>query len=138
MLAIHRNSWAALAVAAGHGIEPVHADVAALPFDDATFDVVVAGEVLEHVTDLDGVVAEACRVLKPGGTFVCDTIHTVSPARLSTNGSASSSSDNRRGPRGRRSSTVAMPSSVSRSPNGYARSSSSVAVIVPSAASITG
>ena len=73
----------ALAVAAEHGIEPVHADAADLPFDDASFDVVVAGEVLEHVTDLEAVVAEATRVLKPGGTFVCDTINRTAFARLS-------------------------------------------------------
>jgi 2-polyprenyl-6-hydroxyphenyl methylase/3-demethylubiquinone-9 3-methyltransferase len=76
-------SHTALAVAAEHGIDPVHADAAALPFADARFDVVVAGEVLEHVTDLDAVVAEALRVLKPGGTFVCDTINRTAFARLS-------------------------------------------------------
>jgi 2-polyprenyl-6-hydroxyphenyl methylase/3-demethylubiquinone-9 3-methyltransferase len=72
----------ALAVAAEHGVEPVRADAADLPFDDGRFDVVVAGEVLEHVTDLDGVVAEALRVLAPGGTFVCDTINATAFARL--------------------------------------------------------
>ncbi|MCW3015309.1 MAG: bifunctional 3-demethylubiquinone 3-O-methyltransferase/2-octaprenyl-6-hydroxy phenol methylase [Solirubrobacterales bacterium] len=71
-----------LAIAAEHGVEPVHADVAALPFEDARFDVVVAGEILEHVPDLDGTVAEALRVLKPGGTFVCDTINATWFARL--------------------------------------------------------
>jgi len=72
----------ALAVAAEHGIEPVRADAADLPFADGRFDVVVAGEVLEHVTDLEGVVAEALRVLRPGGTFVCDTINATAFARL--------------------------------------------------------
>jgi 2-polyprenyl-6-hydroxyphenyl methylase/3-demethylubiquinone-9 3-methyltransferase len=75
-------SDAGLAVAAQHGIETVRADAADLPFDDATFDVVVAGEILEHVTDLDGTVAEALRVLRPGGTFVCDTINATPLARL--------------------------------------------------------
>jgi 2-polyprenyl-6-hydroxyphenyl methylase/3-demethylubiquinone-9 3-methyltransferase len=72
----------ALNVAASHGVEPVRADAAALPFADAAFDVVVAGEVLEHVEDLDRVVAEALRVLRPGGTFVCDTINATLWARL--------------------------------------------------------
>ncbi len=53
-----------------------------LPFEDASFDVVVAGEILEHVLDLDGTVAEALRVLRPGGTFVCDTINATRFARL--------------------------------------------------------
>jgi 2-polyprenyl-6-hydroxyphenyl methylase/3-demethylubiquinone-9 3-methyltransferase len=75
-------SDAGLAVAADHGIEAVKADAADLPFDDASFDVVVAGEILEHVTDLDGTVAEALRVLRPGGTFVCDTINDTLLARI--------------------------------------------------------
>lgn len=75
-------SAAALAQAAQHGIEPVRADAAALPFTDGEFDVVVAGEVLEHVEDLEAVVGEALRVLAPAGTFVCDTINATARARL--------------------------------------------------------
>jgi uncharacterized RmlC-like cupin family protein/SAM-dependent methyltransferase len=60
----------ALAVAAGRGIEPVWGDLEApLPFEDASFDVVVAGELLEHVRAPAEVVAEVRRVLRPGGTF---------------------------------------------------------------------
>jgi 2-polyprenyl-6-hydroxyphenyl methylase/3-demethylubiquinone-9 3-methyltransferase len=72
----------ALEIAARHGVEGVQADAAALPFDDASFDVVVAGEVLEHVRDLEGTVGEALRVLRPGGTFVCDTINSTAVARF--------------------------------------------------------
>jgi SAM-dependent methyltransferase len=60
----------ALAEAAKLGIETVWADVdEPLPFDDASFDAVVCGELLEHVRDPARVVAEAQRVLRPAGTL---------------------------------------------------------------------
>jgi SAM-dependent methyltransferase len=61
----------ALAGAAELGIETRWADLdAPLPFEDASFDVVVAGELLEHLRDPRRLVAEARRVLRPGGVFV--------------------------------------------------------------------
>lgn len=72
----------ALHQAAEHGVVPVRADAAALPLRDGCADVVSAGEVLEHVPDLAGVVREACRVLRPGGLFVADTINATALARL--------------------------------------------------------
>ena len=47
----------------------------ALPSDDALFDIVVCVDVLEHVADLETVLNEIKRVLKPGGVFLFDTIH---------------------------------------------------------------
>jgi len=64
----------AVRVAHDHGVTPIRGDVARLPVADTVADVVVAGELLEHVPDLPGVVAELARVLRPGGTLVVDTI----------------------------------------------------------------
>ncbi len=61
----------ALAEAAKLGIEMHWADLdQPLDFPDASFDVAVAGELLEHLRDPLRVVAEIRRVLRPGGTFV--------------------------------------------------------------------
>jgi 2-polyprenyl-6-hydroxyphenyl methylase / 3-demethylubiquinone-9 3-methyltransferase len=67
-------SATALPVARAHGVQPVRGDVLHLPFADAVADVVVAGEVLEHVAEPVDLLTEACRVLRPGGTLVLDTI----------------------------------------------------------------
>jgi 2-polyprenyl-6-hydroxyphenyl methylase/3-demethylubiquinone-9 3-methyltransferase len=68
--------------AAAHGIAPVLADVRRLPLADGCADVVSAGELLEHVPDLPRVVAEACRILRPGGWLVLDTLADTTLARL--------------------------------------------------------
>lgn len=44
-----------------------------IPYDDATFDLVVAANVLEHVEDPHACFSEVRRVLKPGGAFVAKT-----------------------------------------------------------------
>jgi 2-polyprenyl-6-hydroxyphenyl methylase/3-demethylubiquinone-9 3-methyltransferase len=54
----------------------------ALPFADASFDIVYCCDVLEHVTDLGQVIAETARVLRPGGTYLYDTINRTSQSRL--------------------------------------------------------
>ncbi|MGH8875862.1 MAG: methyltransferase domain-containing protein [Stackebrandtia sp.] len=63
-----------LRLAAEHGMLAGQADALRLPLADACADVVIAGEILEHVPDWRGAVAEACRVLKPGGTLIVDTL----------------------------------------------------------------
>jgi len=44
-----------------------------LPFDDESFDVVLATEVMEHLADHPTFVREAGRILKPGGRLVLST-----------------------------------------------------------------
>ena len=46
---------------------PVQGDALGLPFDDDSFDRVIASEVLEHITDDGSAFAELARVLRPGG-----------------------------------------------------------------------
>ncbi len=53
------------------------ADGAALPFGDATFDVVVAYNVLQVVDDLHLALNEAARVLVPGGDLCACVAHPV-------------------------------------------------------------
>jgi SAM-dependent methyltransferase len=56
-------------VPAAAGLAGVRGDALRLPFADATFDRVVASEVLEHIADDAGATAELARVLRPGGTL---------------------------------------------------------------------
>jgi ubiquinone/menaquinone biosynthesis C-methylase UbiE len=55
------------------GIHTLVGDVQDLPFDDESFDVVVAAWVLFHPSDLDRAVSEIERVLRPGGRLVAAT-----------------------------------------------------------------
>ena len=48
-------------------------DAQTLPFPNAWFDVVMARHMLYHVPDIDRAVAEAARVLRPGGRFLATT-----------------------------------------------------------------
>jgi 2-polyprenyl-6-hydroxyphenyl methylase/3-demethylubiquinone-9 3-methyltransferase len=75
---------AGLRTAAEHGVRPVNGDVTALPFATGSADVVAAGEILEHVTDLPGTVAELSRVLRPGGLVVLDTVNDNALSRFVT------------------------------------------------------
>jgi 2-polyprenyl-6-hydroxyphenyl methylase/3-demethylubiquinone-9 3-methyltransferase len=69
---------------AARGVIPLTGDVTALPLATRSVDVVVAGEILEHVTDLPGTVAELSRVLRPGGLVVLDTVNQTALSRFIT------------------------------------------------------
>ncbi|GAA1903322.1 hypothetical protein GCM10009716_11610 [Streptomyces sodiiphilus] len=75
-------SASALAQAAAHGVRPVRADVLRVPLADGCADVVLAGEILEHVPDLPRAVAEACRLLRPGGLLVLDALAATAICRV--------------------------------------------------------
>ncbi|MBC7633722.1 bifunctional 2-polyprenyl-6-hydroxyphenol methylase/3-demethylubiquinol 3-O-methyltransferase UbiG [Aeromicrobium sp.] len=54
-------------VPAGGSAETVVGDVLDMPYDDGSFDVVLASEILEHVPQDDRAIAELVRILTPGG-----------------------------------------------------------------------
>lgn len=54
----------------------------ALPFEASTFEAAYCLDVLEHVSDVNKVIAEIQRVLKPGGVFVFDTINRTLRSKL--------------------------------------------------------
>jgi malonyl-CoA O-methyltransferase len=62
-----------------------HHDLARLPFDDASFDVIVCALVLEHVEDLTQPIREMARVAKPGALVVVSDIHARMRERTQAN-----------------------------------------------------
>ncbi len=72
-------SGRALAELRAHGGRAMYGDVRALPFADASFDVVCALDVVEHVEEDEAVFGEIRRVLVPGGSLVLSTpLHAAS------------------------------------------------------------
>lgn len=53
-----------------------------LPVADGEFDLVIACDVLEHVSDLQRVLVEISRSLRPGGVFLFDTVNRTRTSRL--------------------------------------------------------
>ena len=51
---------------------------------DAAFDVAYCSDVLEHVTDVDAVLGETSRVLRPGGVYLFDTPNRTLTSKLAT------------------------------------------------------
>jgi 2-polyprenyl-6-hydroxyphenyl methylase / 3-demethylubiquinone-9 3-methyltransferase len=70
------------AAAQGLGIKYVVATGESVPLEDQSMDCVVCVDVLEHVADLNIVLDEVKRVLKPGGMFLFDTINRTMLATL--------------------------------------------------------
>lgn len=68
-------SDADVALARKRGVAAIVADVDSgrLPFEAATFDLIYAGEVIEHLYDPDHLLDEVERLLTPGGVAILDT-----------------------------------------------------------------
>ena len=56
-------------VPAGGMCAPTRGDATNLPFPDASFERIIAAEVLEHIVEDEAAIAELARVLRPGGTM---------------------------------------------------------------------
>jgi SAM-dependent methyltransferase len=54
----------------GLAVETVETDAETLPFEDASFDLVLGHAILHHIPDLSRAFGEFMRVLRPGGTVV--------------------------------------------------------------------
>lgn len=59
----------------------VEGDATRLPFEDGTFDRIIASEVMEHIPDDRAAIAELTRVLRPGGVIAV-TIPTWLPEKI--------------------------------------------------------
>ena len=62
---------------AGLPVEVVDSFGEQLPFPDGAFDLVYARQVLHHARDLDAMLRECARVLRPGGLFLACREHVV-------------------------------------------------------------
>ena len=76
---LRQHGWDAIAleygadgaeVAHDRGLATLRGDATRLPLADASLDLVVAFDLLEHLEDDDAAVAEVRRVLKPTGTYL--------------------------------------------------------------------
>jgi len=86
--AVARSVWGFIGLMAEAGElvrEPpggaLNADALALPFPDATFDRVIASEVLEHIWADELAIRELVRILRPGGRLAV-TVPTRFPERV--------------------------------------------------------
>lgn len=75
-------SWKFLSVQEswqGASVRRVSANATALPFRDGCVDAVAAFHFIEHVPDVESVLAEMCRVVRPGGVLILVSPNLLSP-----------------------------------------------------------
>ncbi|WP_243842978.1 methyltransferase domain-containing protein [Mumia sp. ZJ430] len=78
LVALDYDAYATGHVRAAYPQVPVvRGNLVALPYADASFDVVVSLQTIEHLWDQDAFVAECVRVLRPSGTLVVSTPNTL-------------------------------------------------------------
>jgi 2-polyprenyl-6-hydroxyphenyl methylase/3-demethylubiquinone-9 3-methyltransferase len=77
LIEIARQRAAASAAAAEFHV----ASAGALPFPDASLDVVVVSELLEHLPEWEPCLSEAVRVLRPGGVIYVSTTNRLCPVQ---------------------------------------------------------
>ena len=67
-------------IAKSHGMDARHCDLNhdRLPFGDESFDLIFAGEVIEHLIDTDGFLSELSRCVRRGGAILITTPNLVS------------------------------------------------------------
>lgn len=70
------------AAASGLSIEYEIGSGEHLPFPEGSFDNVACCDVLEHVDDVNRVIGEIARLLKPGGLFLYDTVNRTFMSKL--------------------------------------------------------
>ena len=56
-------------------------DKTQMPFDDNFFDIIITGEIIEHIYDTDFFLEEIQRLLKPGGKLIISTPNIASLGR---------------------------------------------------------
>lgn len=68
---VHGSEYLGFQYSGGTVVNGVrHEDVMDLSFPDASFDLIVSNDVMEHIPDPARALRECCRVLKPGGTVL--------------------------------------------------------------------
>lgn len=73
VVGLELEAGAALHARRRYGLDVARADLQALPLPDASVDVVVNLQVIEHLWDQPGFLRECARVLRPGGRLHCST-----------------------------------------------------------------
>jgi 2-polyprenyl-3-methyl-5-hydroxy-6-metoxy-1,4-benzoquinol methylase len=75
-------STEAIALAKGKGLDAKAWDIErGLPYEDGSFDIVLMGEVIEHLFDVNGVLDEVRRVLRKDGSLIVSTPNLASLGR---------------------------------------------------------